>query len=207
MAVSAEWLSDLGDALSAIRPPAVEAEATQSGVAISRYVEGLTGEMQLRGELQALGYGGKRADRLVLAAKLRRQLELYRDMRTLWRAQLAKGQLTDSQYATLLESAGVPGQTILDELALTDARPPAQVLQAVQMSLEVVSATESPPAAVASPVALSLEIIAADEVPGPLPPGDRVALSLEIIAADEVPALPTAQPVALSLDLIAYEEA
>lgn len=205
---------DLSEALSAIelemegvQSPEREASATQSGVAVSRFVEGLTDEGELRGELQALGYTGQRQDRLVLAAQLRRQLDLYKDRLAIWRQQFKDGQLTQSEFATLIEGAGAGPDTLALELQRAAPQKPKAVIQSVLVGLSVLSAEELEARPAAQPVMITLGVLAAGEIAAPVEAVERVQVSLNVLQAAEVPRPPALEPVLVTLAILEVEEA
>lgn len=199
-------LADLEEALAGAQAPEVAAAATGSGVATARYVEGLTSEDELRGELQALGYVGPRQDRLVLVANLSRQLDLYRDRRDIWRAQLRARDISLDQFLALLEGAGIPDDSVALERARAEAQHPAAVLQSVQLSLAVLTAEEVPERPAGQPIALSIAVLEAAVVAEAVAREQTISLSLSVLSAAEVPAAPALQPIALSIAALEAEE-
>lgn len=184
-----------------------EPSPTQSAVAMTRYVEGLTDEQLLRGELASLGYEPRVIDRLVLAAQLRRQLELYKDRRDIWRTQLKSGDLTESEFRTLLEDAGVTPDTVALEADRSRSQKPASTVQSVDVTLSALNVgeivAERP---VALPLDLGLSILATQEISAP--EGARsLDMGLSILAAALQPAPRVPESITVALVVQSIEEA
>lgn len=179
-------LSLVAQRLQDVSLPGEERAAGGSSVAIARHAEGMTSELELRSELQALGFKGLRAENLVLQAILRRGLELYRERRSLWQAEVRAGRLATAEYATLLEESGVEQEVIALDLQVLASQRPAQVRRLVSLGLVAHVSTPLPTARPRAR-ALTLALTAvAGEVPGTAPRLRSVALSLAVAETEFV---------------------
>lgn len=199
-------ISFIDKVLAEAPTPAEKDAAIQSGVALSRFVEGMTAEQELRGELQALGYDGLVLERYVLAAYLRRGLELFRERKALWRSQVKEGTITPSDYADLLEQAGVSQEAVEQELQLIGAQKPKQALQSVEVFLAVLGAEELPARAALPAAEISLKIMEASAVEEAVTLVLPSEISLAILEAQQLPTIPAAAPVELSLAILSAQE-
>lgn len=186
-------------------PGDVEA-AVQSGVPISRFVAGITNVEQLVGELSALGYKGIRQTRLVLAAQLKRELELFLDRLVLRRQQLKDGKITLSQFTSWLELSGIDAEGVALEVARAEAKPPAKVIQSVQVALRMAEVAEVPARPVEQPLTLGIRIVQAETMlVAPTVGVQSLALTLRLTELEEVEEVPVKTPV-LYFDIIKIEE-
>ena len=183
------------------------ARAAGSGVALSRYTEGMTDDQQLLGELTALGYAQPQLSNLLLQAQLRRSLSLWQERRALWKAQAKTGTLTPSEYQTLLEQAGLSAEAVLLELALIQSQKPAAVIQSSEIGIRILAANiigERPQELTAE---ISLRVLSAVQAP-PAPEGIQPAqISLTILSAERAPEVGAAAPAQISLEIIEAQEA
>ena len=205
MAIS-DIISDIAQRAARVQTTETETAATQGGVAVSRYVAGMTDVLELRGELKALGYTGIGQDRYVLAAELRRQLELFQDRLALWRDQLKKNELTSSEFATLLDGAGLPIESVNLELERATSVKPVAVTKRVAVSLGILEADILTPRPTEAPVAVSLGILEADIIPAAAAGLSRVGVQLRVRVAELAPTLAPVRPVAVSLGIIGVME-
>ena len=181
----------------------VEAAASGAGVAVSRFVEGITSEVELRGDLEALGYLGSREDNYVLQAQLRRHLELFRDRRDIWRRQYSNGELTGSEFATLLEDAGLSNINVILELERYGPQAPKAVRESVQIGMSVLSAVEARTPVPAQPVALGLKVLESAQAEIVKPVELPVQVSLAVLEAERVEEVAVGElPVQLSLSVL-----
>lgn len=200
-------LARIEAALTTVSPATEVTPPTQSGVPISRFVEGLDSEVELRGELEALGYTGLRQDRLVLAAQLKRQLALFLDARALWRKMARDGELTLAEFTALLETAGIPQESILMEQQALAAQKPAVTLAYAEVGITVSRWTGVPTRPQEEPTEIGLGILSAEVV-------DRVAglvasadISLAVVQVEAAPVAGAEVPVEISLAVVSVAEA
>lgn len=91
--------------------PEEEVRAYGSGVAISRYVDGLTTPVELEQELTLLGYGAAEVARYKVYADLKRDYEVFKEVLSAVRTAYRKGKITDMQFLNTLHDVGVPEAT------------------------------------------------------------------------------------------------
>lgn len=200
-------LQTIEERISRARPPEAEARAAGSGVAVSRYAEGLTDETELRGELRALGYTGDREDNLVLQAQLRRELELYRDRLALLRQQQRAGDISLSQFLSGVEALGLSAEAVELERRRAESAAPAPVRRAVQISLGLLDVQEVPPRPAEQPVQITLGVLEAAQVAAPASSSVPVALTLSVLEADVVPEPAPVQAVQIGLAILTISQA
>ena len=192
--------------LAQVRPPGEAAQAVQQAVALTRYAEGLTDEQELRGELEVLGYSGLVLTRLLLSASLRRQLELYRDRLAIWRALLKDGKLTESEFRTLLERAGVSQETVLLEMERARSQRPSAPVKSLDLSLTVRAAPGIVvPRLAPRAINLGLRVARAETVPRP-PAEEGLDLGLRVLAVPEISPRRVAQSIEVTLRAVSVEE-
>ena len=186
--------------------PGEEQAAVQSGVPIARYVAGMTSVDQLEGELSALGYKGIRRTRLMLAAQLKRELELFNDRLAIKRQEVRDKIITLSQFTTWLELSGIDGEGVALEVSRAAAAVPAPGRESVEVSLRILDIEEVPARPMEQPVALGIRIIEAAAAPAAPAAGvQSLALSLRFAEVQSVQEVPVQSPV-LYLDIIKIEE-
>lgn len=192
--------------LTQMPAPGEEEAAVQSGVPISRYVDGLTNESQLRGELSALGYKGLKLERYVLSAQLKRELALYQDRLTRYTKELQAGQITPDQFQSFLEGWGVPGENIPLELSKAQEAKPAVTLRSIQLDIRLLQVDEITPRPAEQALSLGIRILQAEEVLAPVTGTQPVALTLSILQVAEPVTITPIQPVELLIDIIGIKE-
>lgn len=192
--------------LAQLPAPGDEEIAVQSGIPISRYVAGLTGEQELRGELSGLGHKGLKLERLITAAQLKRELALYQERLDRYTKQLQKNLITPSQFTSFLESWGVPNTTIPLELSKAQEDTPAVTLRSVQVTLRLVQVEEIPARPAEAPISIGLSIRQAEAVSAPVTGVQPLSVSLSIIQHEAEVISPTIKPVELLMDIIGVKE-
>ena len=173
--------------LAAVRPAEAEALAAGAPVAISRYVEGLSNDQELQGELEALGYSGPRLANFLLQAQLRRELEIYQARKAGWGKRFQAGDISEGEYRTLLERAGAEPDAIELEVALLAERPVSGALQSSEIFLSILSGEDVLPRPALAPSEIFLSMVEATEVREVTEVMRNTEISLAVLEASEVP--------------------
>ncbi len=192
--------------LQELQSPGEAEAAVQSGVPIARYVAGMINPDELAGELTALGYKGLKRTRLMLAAQLKRELELFNDRLAIKRKQLADKQITLSAFTTWLEESGIDSEGVALEVSRAEAAGPAKVVESVQITLRLLQVQEVAARPEEQAIAVGLRVTQAELVEAPVEGIQPLNVSMSIIQLEGEITTPPLEPVSISLSLVGIEE-
>jgi hypothetical protein len=102
--------------------PREEVRAIGKDVVIARFVEGVIDEREFEDELRTLGYPETEIQRLKLYARLKRDLNLAKDLLSALRDAYRRKKIGDVQFITLARKYGISDEQIQFELATLKLR-------------------------------------------------------------------------------------
>jgi hypothetical protein len=102
--------------------PREEVRAIGKDVVIARFVEGVIDEVEFEDELRTLGYPESEIQRLKLYARLKRDLNLAKDLLSALRDAYKRKKIGDVQFITLARKYGISDEQIQFELATLKLR-------------------------------------------------------------------------------------